>query len=140
MSINLTFKALSELLTGVGDLPIDLADEYYERLCSEGMSQELQGLLVAYEGLEKNDQLEGDKLGSLIMGDPTLNKTAQQIIVLWYTSALFSLDSKGTVTLKFGKPDHYFRSLLWDVIGAHPPALSGGYFGYWHYPPENLFE
>lgn len=31
----------------------------------------------------------------------------------------------------------YFEAAVWRVIQAHPPALSGGYFGYWHYPPED---
>ena len=31
----------------------------------------------------------------------------------------------------------YFEAVLWPVIQAHPRALSGGYFGHWHYPPED---
>ena len=31
----------------------------------------------------------------------------------------------------------YFEAAVWRVIQAHPPALSGGYFGHWHYPPED---
>jgi hypothetical protein len=30
----------------------------------------------------------------------------------------------------------YFESVLWPVVQAHPRAVSGGYFGHWHYPPE----
>lgn len=32
--------------------------------------------------------------------------------------------------------EDYFESLIWRAALAHPPALSGGYFGYWRYPPE----
>jgi hypothetical protein len=42
-----------------------------------------------------------------------------------------------STTLQFGSPEQYFRGMMWSVIRAHPPALSGGYFGYWRYPPEN---
>lgn len=31
----------------------------------------------------------------------------------------------------------YFESVVWRVIQAHPRGLSGGYFGHWHYPPED---
>ena len=39
-----------------------------------------------------------------------------------------------------GQIDHeadYFESVVWRVIQAHPRGLSGGYFGHWHYPPED---
>ena len=36
-----------------------------------------------------------------------------------------------------GRPEHYFAGLFWRVIEAHPPGLSGGYFGHWTYPPDN---
>ena len=32
--------------------------------------------------------------------------------------------------------DQYYRALVWDAIGAHPPTLSNGYYGHWKYPPE----
>jgi hypothetical protein len=34
--------------------------------------------------------------------------------------------------------DDYFESLVWRVVQAHPRGLSGGYFGHWHYPPEDV--
>jgi hypothetical protein len=34
-------------------------------------------------------------------------------------------------------PATYFGALLWPVIGAHPPGLSGGYFGHWRYLPDD---
>ena len=33
--------------------------------------------------------------------------------------------------------EDHFEALMWRVLQAHPPALSGGYFGHWHYPPED---
>jgi hypothetical protein len=32
--------------------------------------------------------------------------------------------------------DQYYRALVWEAIGAHPPTLSNGYYGHWKYPPE----
>jgi len=36
------------------------------------------------------------------------------------------------------KAEDYFESLIWRVTLSHPRGLSGGYFGHWHYPPEDL--
>lgn len=33
--------------------------------------------------------------------------------------------------------EDYFEAVLPRVIQAHPKGLSGGYFGHWHYPPED---
>jgi hypothetical protein len=31
----------------------------------------------------------------------------------------------------------YFEAVMWRAIQAHPRGLSGGYYGHWHYPPED---
>lgn len=132
------FLELSEKLTGVTRLPPDLAGEYEERLRQEGMSKELDLLLQAYETLGDAARLDQKSLATALFGDSGLRTVAQQLIILWYSSALVeNLGQAGSPRLKFGKPQHHFRSLLWEVIEAHPPALSGGYFGYWRYAPEN---
>jgi hypothetical protein len=41
------------------------------------------------------------------------------------------------VTYTFGTAEQYARGLVWKAIRAHPMALTGGYFGYWHYAPED---
>lgn len=33
--------------------------------------------------------------------------------------------------------EDYFEAVLPRVVQAHPRGLSGGYFGHWHYPPED---
>jgi len=129
------FIELSEALTGVENLPADLAAEYWERLHSS-LATDLEDLVTAFGLLKAQGQLNEQSLASELFSNPKLSNAAQQLIVLWYSSALMEPDAKGVV-LKFGKPAHHFRALLWDAIGAHPPALSGGYFGHWHYPPEN---
>ena len=40
-------------------------------------------------------------------------------------------------TSRYGTPEEYFSGLAWKIIGAHPPGLSGGYFGHWRYRPDN---
>jgi hypothetical protein len=68
------------------------------------------------------------------MGDTNLGPLAREIIVLWFTSAFFSEDGK---TSTFDTPAQYFSALMWSAMHAHPPGLSGGYFGHWKYPPDN---
>lgn len=131
------FVELSQVLTGVEHLPADLAAEYDARLRTDGMAIALDRLLEVYQKLKDQGRLDHDSLAIHLFVDPDLRLVAEQIIVLWYSSALMKTGSTGQVELIFGKPEHHFRALLWDVIGAHPPALSGGYFGHWHYPPEN---
>lgn len=132
------FVELSVVLTGVKDLPIDLAAEYEARLRNEGMAAALDRLQATYEGLKKQGRLDHSWLAAHLFADAELKAIAEQLIVLWYSSALMGdAPPNERPPLKFGKPEHHFRALLWDVIGAHPPALSGGYFGHWHYPPEN---
>jgi len=50
------------------------------------------------------------------------------------TGAPTTIDVTGATALT---ADDHFQALMWRVIQAHPPALSGGYFGHWHYPPED---
>lgn len=45
--------------------------------------------------------------------------------------------SPGHTAGGYASPEDYFESVIWRVIQAHPPALSGGYFGHWYYAPED---
>jgi hypothetical protein len=137
MTTESIFLQLSTALTGVAGLPADLAEAYEARLRAEGLAAPLDRLQDAYRRLRDLGQIDADSLAQHLFADAELQEAAWQLIVLWYSSAMMEVDAGGQVGLKFGKPEHHFRALLWDAIGAHPPALSGGYFGYWHYPPEN---
>jgi hypothetical protein len=68
---------------------------------------------------------------SQIMSDPALRGLAKAIIVLWYTADLVDDTTSGPTE------EQYFAALVWPVARAHPPGLSGGYFGHWTYPPDN---
>src|SRR4051812_12401697 len=139
MTINPHFVELSEALTGVAGLSADLSREYEARLRAEGMGAALDRLLAAYVSLKAQGRLDSDSLEAHLFDDADLRDVAEQLILLWYSSAIIGAPPvpNARPLLKFGKPEHHFRALMWDVIGAHPPALSGGYFGHWHYPPEN---
>ena len=59
----------------------------------------------------------------------------RQIVLLWYTGFTFSADGRSALTTTTAEA--YFEGLLWRAIRAHPPGLSGGYFGHWRYGPED---
>lgn len=125
------FRDLSSALAGV-EAELDLADHYLRRVRAEPFGAAIDALLDVFNRLRATSiDLEQD-MRLQIVESSEFGVLAQQIVLLWYTSAFADGD-----TWKFGAPEQYFRSHIWSVIGAHPPALSGGYFGYWKYPPEN---
>lgn len=125
------FLALSRALTGVDELDPSLAGELLARIRAASEAARLPDLLARFGAILAGggDPTAGIDAG--IMAAAELAPLARQITLLWYTSAF---ESAGRWT--FGTPRQYFGALLWPIIGAHPPALSGGYFGYWKYPPE----
>ncbi len=130
------FVELSEALTGVPGLSPALAAAYAKRVRAAAAGDRLDRLLDRFREAREAGQSAEEAAGRLL-ADPEFRPAAHQVIVLWYTSALMDDPADPKTGLTFGTPDQHFQALVWTVIGAHPPALSGGYFGHWHYPPEN---
>jgi hypothetical protein len=129
-----TFYRMSQVLTGEDGLDPQLSAQYLERLTKHARWGSLaERLLTAFEAAEV---LGEDALEREVLADPELGPAARQVIVLWYTGAFVEEDGE-KVKWSYGNADHYFAGLLWKVARAHPPMLSGGYFGHWHYPPED---
>lgn len=149
------FIALSAVLIGEPNLDAGLAQRYLDRLLAapvagDSMSNRVQVLLDTFREIRDGGGDLEEGVRQRIVNSDALAPVARQIIFLWYTSAFLvrSVTPDAAVnletgrpdagtTLQFGSPEQYFRGLMWSVIRAHPPALSGGYFGYWRYPPEN---
>lgn len=149
------FIALSSILIGERNLDPELARKYLDRLLAvtvsgDPMPKRVEALLDAFREIRKGGGDLEEGVRQQIMNNEMLLPIARQIIYLWYTSAFLVRSVKPdmivnletgrpdtSTTLQFGSPEQYFRGLIWSVIRAHPPALSGGYFGYWRYPPEN---
>jgi hypothetical protein len=72
-------------------------------------------------------------VGAKIFGDAKLQPLAQQLVLLLFAGATFDAASN---TWTFTSSQSYFSALMWEAVGAHIPALSGGYFGHWRYPAE----
>lgn len=132
------FISLSSILTGKADLDRRIAERYLSRISSSEAGGKLEDLLGTFREIEAAGGEVAQEIDQRIMNDASLGPLAQQIIVLWYTSALHSKDAEGHDLWDFpDDPDEYFSGLVWSVIHAHPLGLSGGYFGHWKYPPEN---
>lgn len=126
------FRRLSEVLTGHEPLNEELSKQYYQRIDKAFDDGRLEKLLEAF------DPKGGDV--TAIMEDKQLSAVAKEIIMLWYMSGFRdpgSLSSGKPKELGPKTPEQYFQGLFWPTIRAHPLGLSGGYFGYWKYPPEN---
>jgi hypothetical protein len=134
------FIALSRVLTGVEDLDRRLGQIYLDRLVSSRFQPQLGEILERFRGLKKGDKLLAQVKAKIVEVDE-LNPTVCQILLLWFTATM--QDNMGieppptSLNFRYGTQEEYFSGLAWKIIGAHPPGLSGGYFGHWRYRPEN---
>ena len=129
------FLALSRILTGVAPLDAELGGRYLDRLMSSPWSGPVRQILDQFRGLTPGPGLAAQVQQKLV-ADDSLRPAVCQIVLLWYTSALRD-NLSPAIALRYGSPQEYFSSLAWRIVGAHPPGLSGGYFGHWRYRPEN---
>jgi hypothetical protein len=134
------FMALSRVLTGVEDLDVNLGRQYLDRLASSPFQPQLDEILERFRGLEKGEK-HVEQVKAKIVEVDLLRPTVCQIILLWYTSTVqdnLGMDPPApSLSFRYGTPEEYFSGLAWKIIGAHPPGLSGGYFGHWRYRPDN---
>jgi hypothetical protein len=133
------FLALSRILTGVDNLDADLGRQYLDRLNSSPFNPSLSQILKRFQELGGETDLVG-QVKKKIVADDSLRPTVCQIILLWYTSTVqdnLGMQPPAAPVMRFGTQEEYFSGMAWTIIGAHPPGLSGGYFGHWRYRPDN---
>jgi hypothetical protein len=134
------FMALSRVLTGVEDLDVTLGRQYLDRLVSSPLQLQLSAMLERFREFKKDEKLVEQVKAKIVEVD-SLRATVCQIILLWYTSTVqdnLGIDPPApSLSFRYGTPEEYFSGLVWKIIGAHPPGLSGGYFGHWRYRPDN---
>jgi hypothetical protein len=134
------FMALSRVLTGVEDLDVTLGRQYLDRLVSSPLQVQLSAILERFREFKKDEKLVEQVKAKIVEVD-SLRPIVCQIILLWYTSTVqdnLGIDPPApSLSFRYGTPEEYFSGLVWKIIGAHPPGLSGGYFGHWRYRPDN---
>jgi hypothetical protein len=135
------FLRLSQVLTGETRLDCDLAEQYLLRI-RKAFERDLASLLDVFRSLSGEGEQLLAELHAAFSQQEGLERVAQEIIMLWYMSGFRvpDVDAAGKPTLReLGPetPEQFFRGLFWPTVRAHPQGLSGGYFGYWKYPPEN---
>lgn len=129
------FLALSRILTGIENPDRELGKQYLERLTGGPEQPLIQQILDRFRKL-KADESVAERVKKAIVGDEKLRPAVCQVILLWFTSATFENEIP-PIKLHYGNQVEYFSGIVWTLVGAHVPGLSGGYFGHWRYAPEN---
>jgi hypothetical protein len=129
------FLELSILLTGYDNLRPEIALIYFNQL-EKVYGKDFLGLLRVFESLQKDKQPIVQSFEKKIWKIPAQQAICQSIVRIWYNANL-SVTVNNVTTTWVAPNEAYYEALLWKTVQAHPPALSGGYFGYWRYPPEN---
>ena len=126
-----SFLALSVALTGDADLNPRLVRDHLDRLAKLQPPTDLAPLAAAWSSIAALPEAQRPALtASQIMAVPALAAIAKQIILLWYVGDPVPDVATGRTSAQ------YFGGILWRIARAHPPALSGGYFGHWTYGPD----
>src|SRR3989442_1465701 len=124
-----TFLQLSRVLTAERTLPADLADVYFRR-AQDHLGPKLGALLDRFATLVKGGGDPVDIVRVEILPDATHGPSARTVLLLWYIGGI----QNAAGDWEMESADQYYRALVWEAIGAHPPTLSNGYFGHWKYP------
>lgn len=136
-----SFRELSETLTGVHPLDAHLAKAYLTRVATNPeLTSVLPPLVDAFRQFRTKPKASWEsEVDATIMRNSKLRPCAEQVIYVWYFSAFFLPDprdknadpTKRKRIWVYGNYDHYARGLVWSLIGAHAPVVSGGPYGYW---------
>ena len=143
-SLLASFIALSEALTGVAPLDSYLASDYLRRFATHPqLTSRLPLLVAAFREISPDGKPPMDEaLKKRFLQDESLKFAAAQLIYLWYISA-FGIyapdDPKKQITWLYDEPEQYEKALLWRVIHAHAPMMSGGPKEHWRWSPKATY-
>jgi hypothetical protein len=147
------FLNLSAVLTGFNKVELQEAGvgrEYLNLLIEmvgEGLCFQLWAETQAIYAKHAGDPARLEReVNKRILKNPKYAPLARNIILLWYNAIWYQLPagwrtSHGANALD---QDHvvsataYPEALIWQVIGAHPPAAKPQGFGAWALPPEGV--
>jgi hypothetical protein len=124
------FKQFSVIVCADESISNSLSKEYYDLF-----SKDVNFLPLLTDFKKIIDSNPSDivlEICNNILSNSAYKNLVKEIIKLWYLGKIDRLgELKGN--------DHYFHydALIWKVLHAHPTGLTGGYYGYWSYKPEN---
>lgn len=124
------FVQLSEILTG-GPVAQRTATRHLATLRAALGSSAILALLQKFQAIQGGgDPAAG--VAAEIIADPVFGPTAKAVALVWFTGVITGANGVPAAATQ----EDYFEALMWSAVGAHPPALSDGYFGHWRYPPD----
>jgi len=144
------FLALSAILTGferVDLLGTGLAGAYYDEVVStvgNRVSDELWSTIHQIIGRSGKDESRLETaIRRQVLASPKFGPIARNIIQMWYVGIWNELpqawqEAYGTSpndTTRVISPEAYKQGLIWNVMGAHPPAAKQPGFGSWSQLP-----
>jgi hypothetical protein len=145
------FLALSAILTGFEQVELlgtGLVDAYYDEVVSiigKTFSDELWKTTVQVIAQHGKDEAQLETaVRREILASPLLGPIARNIIQMWYVGNWNELPSSWQQvygvnpndTTRVISPEAYEQGLVWDAIGAHPPAAKQPGFDSWRLLPK----
>jgi Membrane bound FAD containing D-sorbitol dehydrogenase len=135
------FFQFSKLVCGDESLSPGLSKVYFDIFHTDPTLQpDLIKLLDRFSTILNTGEANPEKaISDNILMDDSLRASTLLIIKLWYLGFMKSLTTgpPDSEALKGGGYYFHHEALIWKVASAHPAGLSGGYYGYWSYKPEN---
>ena len=145
------FLDLSAILTGfdrVDLLGTGMVEPFFDEVVNvigEAISHELWETTAQIVGRYGKDEKRLEAaIRREILASAKFGPVARNIIQMWYTGIWNELpqswrDLYGTNpndTTRIISSEAYQQGLVWEVIGAHPPAAKQPGFASWSYPPS----
>jgi hypothetical protein len=128
------FIDASRLVTGQTDPVPALADTYETQFNKHPAAPAF--LQACATALSSADPMQSIK-AAMAAEPTTVGAAGKELVHLWFVGAPGPVPGPtGLNDQPYLTAETYFGALLWPVIGAHPPGLSGGYFGHWRYLPD----
>jgi len=133
------FIALSEAITGFSTLDRSLAADYLRRFASHPRtSLVLPAMIRAFQDIAPHQQPISDHvLRAKLLKDDALKFGTQQLVYLWYLSALAIPNEKGELVWIYDEVEQFENGLLWKSVHAHAPMVTGGPHKYWKNKPQS---
>jgi hypothetical protein len=132
------FYQYSKIVCGEADLSVKLSQTYFDIFNNEiNMGAALQKLLDWFGNMMELPPVAIEEaISAQLQKDESDRNMTLLIIKLWYLGVIAPISDPVKPLTKNGYYFHH-EALIWKVASAHPAGLSGGYFGYWAYKPEN---